>query len=581
MSSCCDISKSILLRVRTLVRNFIWRGDPDKRVRARVAWDTAIIPTIKGGLKIFDPYAQAWALLAKMLVRGMVPGPEPWKSLIRHRITQLQLRREGDWGMHEGWLFAAPKVKPQGSPLWKAIWAAWTSVKPGASKTKAQSRDEQLRQQLFLNPEIIGPNGQALGWKKNTKFRNWSVKGINAVKDVWNAEEDTFIDIATIRNRTRSHNAGELHTKVTDALQHWNLTGVSEFKVGDWVICEDPPVPGVIFFLRRRDEDHWDADPFYFRNETEELRPGEDRTDLPFDCVLSEARVVMRAAAGGVTCFNPKGGVVSGFTMWAYRSGRITDLQMDPKEWTWDRQGLMKRTHFFDYSCRRGYRIIIKNQHRQFGFDQWMEGTGYNYGQRKSFFAKLWHTWLPRKVSSMIWLTIADGLPIGAWRRRCIGQASLCTLCPCGEVQTAEHAFFTCASVTEAWDRLRHIFRKGGRFFRITTWANALYGDIGHPLPPGRRCNTQEDHLWDVGKECRISLETPFHILRCTLIWYIWCQHTKYDLHSGVLHIGIALFRSWQTTVQVGMAAWKELQRYRKKRTSEKHSAMEDLFLKI
>lgn len=54
-ASCCAISKGVLLRVRTLVRNFIWGDQPDKRIRARVAWDTAVIPTVKGGLKIFDP----------------------------------------------------------------------------------------------------------------------------------------------------------------------------------------------------------------------------------------------------------------------------------------------------------------------------------------------------------------------------------------------------------------------------------------------------------------------------------------------------------------------------------------------
>lgn len=56
-----------------LIRNFIWGGTPDKRVRARVAWDTAIIPTVKGGLKIFDPYAQARALMAKILIRALIP----------------------------------------------------------------------------------------------------------------------------------------------------------------------------------------------------------------------------------------------------------------------------------------------------------------------------------------------------------------------------------------------------------------------------------------------------------------------------------------------------------------------------
>jgi hypothetical protein len=55
--SCSEVTKGVLLQMRTLVRNFVWSGDPDKQARARVAWDTAVIPIIKGGIKIFDPYA--------------------------------------------------------------------------------------------------------------------------------------------------------------------------------------------------------------------------------------------------------------------------------------------------------------------------------------------------------------------------------------------------------------------------------------------------------------------------------------------------------------------------------------------
>lgn len=52
-------------------------------------------------------------------------------------------------------------------------------------------------------------------------------------------------------------------------------------------------------------------------------------------------------------------------------------------------------------------------------------------------------------------------------------------------------------------------------------------------------------------------------------------------MHSGIFHVGVAIFRAWQTTVQVGMAAWRELQRFRRQRNSQKHYAMEALFLDI
>lgn len=181
----------------------------------------------------------------------------------------------------------------------------------------------------------------------------------------------------------------------------------------------------------------------------------------------------------------------------------------------------------------------------------------------------------------MIWLTIADGLPIGAWRQRCIGQSGTCTLCNLQVLQTSEHALFACQSVTEAWSRLRHINTLAQRPPGLARWEDALYGDLGRPLPPGRQGSTEEEHLWEGGKSCRISKETPFYIIRCGMIWYIWCQHTEHDLHSGIFHLGVAIYRAWQMTVQVGMAAWAELQKYKRKRNPLKHAAMEDLFLQI
>ncbi len=52
----------------------------------KVRWDTLVLPTTKGGLGIIDPKTQSEALLAKLLVRGLAPGGEPWKELLRNKI---------------------------------------------------------------------------------------------------------------------------------------------------------------------------------------------------------------------------------------------------------------------------------------------------------------------------------------------------------------------------------------------------------------------------------------------------------------------------------------------------------------
>lgn len=112
LASCSHPDNSVFMKVRTIIRNFIWSGSADGKPRAKVAWDTAVIPTIKGGIKIFDPLAQSQALLAKMIPRAMSPGPEPWKSLVRHRISRLAFRKDGDWFPSDLWLCSASRIKP-------------------------------------------------------------------------------------------------------------------------------------------------------------------------------------------------------------------------------------------------------------------------------------------------------------------------------------------------------------------------------------------------------------------------------------------------------------------------------------
>lgn len=146
---------------------------------------------------------------------------------------------------------------------------------------------------------------------------------------------------------------------------------------------------------------------------------------------------------------NPQGlAIYSEF--WLYEKGMVRDLHFDPKEWVWNRQGPMEETHFFDCKTKRGYRIILQDISVRLKFDQCLEGRGYSGQQRKDFFLTLWHPWLPRKVSMMVWLIIADGLPVGEWRRK-IGHSGLCNLCTEGVLQTSKHAFFECEAVRPVW----------------------------------------------------------------------------------------------------------------------------------
>jgi hypothetical protein len=88
--SCADLSLSIVKTMKSLMKNFVWSGQANGKARAKVAWDIAILPLAKGGIKIIDPEAQTIVFLAKMLVRGLTLGPEPWKVLLCHWVHDLK-----------------------------------------------------------------------------------------------------------------------------------------------------------------------------------------------------------------------------------------------------------------------------------------------------------------------------------------------------------------------------------------------------------------------------------------------------------------------------------------------------------
>jgi hypothetical protein len=84
LAACWNPDPRMSNQVRGLVKNFIWGGKVAP-TRAKVRWETLVLPIAQGGLGVTDPKSQSEALLAKLLVRGLAPGGEPWKELVWHK----------------------------------------------------------------------------------------------------------------------------------------------------------------------------------------------------------------------------------------------------------------------------------------------------------------------------------------------------------------------------------------------------------------------------------------------------------------------------------------------------------------
>lgn len=231
IASGADLAKTVLHKARAMVRNFIWGGDASKNSRARVRWDSAILPIAHGGIKIFDPYAQASALLAKLISRGLEPGPEPWKVLLRHKVGQIRRMHKGPWGPDAEWLLTARRIKDQGSPLWRGVWSSWLEVRPGINRTPPTNQEEAQRHSIFLNPFLSSTDIIQWGDDEDPRagvFCNWSIKNITKLKHLRTEDQSRWLDMAEIRNRTRSFNIPEIRRELIDSVP-WSMDQIHPY----------------------------------------------------------------------------------------------------------------------------------------------------------------------------------------------------------------------------------------------------------------------------------------------------------------------------------------------------------------
>jgi hypothetical protein len=194
LAACWNPDPRMCSQVRGLIRNFIW-GGKEAPARAKVKWDTLALPTSQGGLGVTDPKSQSEALMAKLFIRGLTPGREPWKELVRHNADQTRLLVHGTRLLVHGkgpsnpdlnWLLATPKLKRLKCSMWKSIVGAWLHARPGLTKSDPTTSAEIFKQLLFGNPSILNSKGIPLGVGGMREGSPFAQSGCCRVKDIWN-----------------------------------------------------------------------------------------------------------------------------------------------------------------------------------------------------------------------------------------------------------------------------------------------------------------------------------------------------------------------------------------------------------
>ena len=111
-----------------------------------------------------DPQWQASALLVKQLIRGLSSGYEPWKVLVRYRVSQTRQSRIGRWPVHSNWMMNARNLVKQRSPLWQGIMKAWQTIQSGLEQQDPTCWAEIIRQPIVtsLNVTSFAPRAKLL-----------------------------------------------------------------------------------------------------------------------------------------------------------------------------------------------------------------------------------------------------------------------------------------------------------------------------------------------------------------------------------------------------------------------------------
>lgn len=545
LASCTDLSGQALKLARTKVRNYIWSGRRESCARAQVKWATTVLPIVRGGVKILDPQWQASALLVKLLLRGMTAGYEPWKVLVRHRVSQTQQSRPGRWPAHANWIMNSSNIVKQGSTMWQGV----------LEQQDPTSWSEIMRQPLYDNRFLTSMDSTQWGTTPRSDMLWWAKKEYHALKDITRPGGRGWCTFPELQRLRGARIAPQLYAQVISSIP-WDTTPEPQTATGQWVAAkeQDGSIQKVYYVTK--------SDPLeatlYQKEGTKLLQLVSHNNRIPAD--TQEVRTIHTMSKKRLIIdYNPSDDIEEDQMLWLWGNDWVSNLASDPKEWNWRRLGILPETNILNYTTKRGYRVVLRQDNHKMPLDAELEAAGMDNKTRAKNFNRIWHPHLPRKVSAMQWLVLTEGLPVGAWRER-IGLSSDCQLCPGQERETLQHSFLDCTEVKQAWVLFRKTRQAAGLSPDYSSWTEVSRGKMTDPPGP----QVEEDLQWDTTTAYSINIETPWDILRAQLMWSIWCQRVSHAFSEDQFHLRVVIWHAWKKTIYCAMEAYKELFRQTK-----------------
>jgi len=360
LAACWNPNPRMCGQVRGVIRNFIW-GGKDVLAHAKVKWDTLALPIALGGLGVTDPKSQSEVLLAKLFVRGLALGREPWKEQVWHKAdqTRLSVHGKGPINADLNWLLAAPKLKRLQCSMWKNIVGAWLNVRLGLTKSDPTTVAKTLRQPLFGNPSILSVSGTPLGVSGLSEGCAFAHSRCTRIKDLWFEKNMEWKGLLALG---LSHHASNKRGKdiITNNIP-WRPDEYDNLiQVGDWI---GKPTLGSgntmdwVYLVLECTLDKVNAIEFKKVMPSGRLQV---TTHQPLTISMTNYRSirVLSQENPGSTLRVARDPPVPGkkpHLYWIHETGFIQDLPWDPGEWHWRTTPPLGDAPFFGYTAKRGY----------------------------------------------------------------------------------------------------------------------------------------------------------------------------------------------------------------------------------
>ena len=453
IASCWIFSRSCIGQIRRLIRNFLWTRREGTAVAAKVSWEVISLPTTQGGLGIIDPLDQSRALLAKLVVRGFMPGQECWKELLMRRCYECAPRNGAPWPDEVRWIFAKDFHLPS-SRKWEdrfinGLFAAWARVKIGLCKMMPATEDEVARQPIVWNSNITLPSGQMIGSQPKLawgKFATGPGRTMAALK--------AFISLPNIlkENRLSSMHGGVTMYQQVQQAVHNTMFSLSDAIGTKWYGAFTRN--GILIAVRGISADNKCF--FYEMGLDGQLSKVDVECELVQQTTLRRVRIV--GYSGKKWYVDPSlESIASNWKLWVYGLRPLIRLLWDPGEYTWqdplDRNG--QKLGFFQYSVKLGRHILLAQRCiTPSAMRYWMH-NGLSLEFLQQFWVALWKRQQAQAITHFQWLLVHRSLPVGLWLQK-MGYDQACKGCG-SPVETQKHCLWDCGIAQGIWRRILRI----------------------------------------------------------------------------------------------------------------------------